>query len=59
MKFFNKHLRRNGQISILHVREDVNEIVTFCNMLANKVDELVEEVNRLSRIVERSNDNGN
>ncbi|MBQ8357894.1 MAG: hypothetical protein IJX39_08835 [Clostridia bacterium] len=51
MKFFNKHLRRNGQISIFHVREDVNEIVSFCNMLSNKVDELVEEVNRLSQIV--------
>lgn len=54
MKFFNRCLRRNGQISIFHVRQDVDEIVSFCNMLAKKVDELVAEVNRLQRIAERS-----
>ena len=49
MNKFNKRLRPNGEMSIFHARADINELVKFCNGLADKVDELVTENNRLSQ----------
>ena len=48
MKPFNKRMRSNGQINLFHTRKDLNILIDFCNQLAEKVDELVTENNRLS-----------
>ena len=53
LKPFNRRIRWNGEISLFHTRANIAELMKFCNMLAKKVDELIAENNRLSRIVEQ------
>lgn len=55
MKKFNKRIRLNGQTSLIHTRADLNELVKFCNMLAQIVDELIDENIKLSCALERIN----
>jgi hypothetical protein len=53
MKPFNKRMRHNGQTSLFHTRADLNILIEFCNKLAEKVDELIAENNRLHEKIER------
>lgn len=53
IKRFDKRICSNGERYFIHTREDINELTKFCNMLAEKVDELVQENNRLSREIDR------
>lgn len=54
MKKFNKRIRLNGQTSLIHTRADLNELMKFCNMLAQIVDELIDENIKLSCALEKS-----
>lgn len=58
MKLFNKRIRPTGETSLFHTRADINELVKFCNALAEKVDELVNENNRLSEEIEKIRSEG-
>lgn len=41
--------RRNnhGNTCVLHTRQDLMEIIKFCNHLADRIDELEAEINQL------------
>ena len=54
MKKFNKRIRLNGQTSLIHTRADLNELMKFCNMLAQIADELIDENIKLSCAVEKN-----
>ena len=49
---FNKKIRPTGETYLFHTRPDIEKLMDFCNSLAEKVDELVEENNRLQRKIE-------
>ena len=53
LKPFKTRIRWTGEHYFIHTRASINELMNFCNMLAQKVDELIAENNRLSRIVEQ------
>ena len=49
---FTKRIERNGTHSLIHdSRGECRMLTEYCNMLAEKVDELVVECNRLRSIV--------
>lgn len=52
IKKVNGRLRRNGQIALFSGKADREIIIEFCNMLADKIDEIIEVVNK------REKDNG-
>lgn len=58
MKLFNKRMRPNGQTSLFHTRADLNTVMEFCNKLAEKVDELITENNKLLEKIERLESEG-
>lgn len=39
-------LRRNGEYALFSGKEDREIIMKFCNMLADKIDEIIEVVNK-------------
>lgn len=53
LKPFRSRIRWNGEMSLFSTRANINELMKFCNLLAEKVDALIAENNRLSRIVEQ------
>ena len=53
LKPFRSRIRWNGETNLFSTRANINELMKFCNMLAEKVDELIAENNRLSRILEQ------
>ena len=52
MKKFYKRLRHNGETNLLHTREDIKQIVDYCNFLADQINELIAENDRLKREIE-------
>lgn len=40
-----KRLKYNSNTCILHTRQDLQEIMKFCNHLADKIDKLETEIN--------------
>ena len=52
MKKIGVRLKHNGDICIFHTREDLAQIMKYCNLLADKVDELVEKNNELCKKIE-------
>ena len=42
-----KRLKYNGNTCILHTRQDLMEIIKFCNRLADRIDKLAAEINQL------------
>lgn len=52
IKKVNGRLRRNGQTALFSSKEDREVIMTFCNVLADKIDEIIEVLNK------REKDNG-
>ena len=59
MKKFGIRMNHNGNICLIHTREDITQIMKFCNLLADKVDELCEENNRLREKIEEMGGVGN
>ena len=53
LKPFKSRIRWNGDVCLLSTKANINELVKFCNLLADKVDELIEENNRLKRKMEQ------
>lgn len=53
LKPFKSRLRWNGETSLFSTRANINELMKFCNLLAEKMDALIAENNRLSRILEQ------
>lgn len=48
IKKFMKRIRPSNDVGFFHnSREDVRALSEYCNELADKVDELVDEVNKL------------
>lgn len=42
-----KRLRINGNTYLFHTRQDLQEIIKFCNYLADRIDKLATEINQL------------
>lgn len=53
MKKINKRLRPNGETNLFHTREDVKQLMDYCNFLADKINELIDENDRLKQKIER------
>lgn len=53
MKKFYKRLRPNGETNLFHTREDIKQLVDYCNLLADKINELIDENDRLKQKIER------
>lgn len=53
MKKFHKRIRYNGEKNMFHAREDIKQLVDYCNFLADKVNELIDENNRLSNEISK------
>ena len=53
MKKFYKRLRPNGETNLFHTREDIKQLMDYCNSLADKINELVDENDRLKQKIER------
>ena len=53
LKPFRSRIRWNGEMSLFSTRANINELMKFCNLLAEKVDALIAENNCLSRIVKQ------
>lgn len=43
MKKFYKRLRPNGETNLFHTREDIKQLMDYCNFLADKINELIDE----------------
>lgn len=52
MRPFNKRLRHTGELFTSR-KADINELMKFCNLMAEKVDELVTENNKLHEIYDK------
>ena len=39
-------LKRNGEYALFSVKADREIIMQFCNILANKIDEIIEVINK-------------
>ena len=42
-----KRITPNGSTCLIHTRQDLMEIIKFCNHLADKIDKLETEINQL------------
>ena len=52
IKKVNGRLRKNGQYALSSSKADMEVIMEFCNVLADKIDEIIEVLNK------REKDNG-
>ena len=46
-------LRKNGNFSLIHSREDFNTIIKAHNMLVDVLEVAYDEINRLDREIEK------
>lgn len=53
IKFKVGRLRRNGNFSIIHSREDFDIIIEAHNMLVDALSVAYDEINRLSKEIEQ------
>lgn len=53
MKKIYKRLRPNGETNLFHTREDIKQLMDYCNFLADKINELIDENDRLKQKIER------
>ena len=46
IKKINDRLRKNGEIALFSSKADREIIMKFCNILADKIDEIIEVINK-------------
>lgn len=46
IKKVNGRLRKNGQTALFSNKADIEIIMGFCNILADKIDEIIEVLNK-------------
>ena len=46
IKKVNGRLRKNGQTALFSSKADREIIIEFCNILADKIDEIIEVINK-------------
>ena len=44
MKPIREKLRPNGNTSVFHTREDIKVLMEYCNMLADRINQLNQEL---------------
>ena len=46
IKKIGRRLRRNGDICLFPARANAEQLMNFCNILADKIDEIIDVVNK-------------
>lgn len=54
MNKIKKNLYASGGYDQYCLKSDIHQLIKFCNLLADKVDELIEENNRISQKIAES-----
>ena len=57
MKPIREKLRSNGNTSVFHAREDIKVLTKYCNMLADRFNQLNDELEEAKRELAKKNAN--
>ena len=57
MRPIREKLRPSGNTSVFHAREDIKVLMEYCNMLADRINQLNDELEKAKRELAKKNAN--